>query len=437
MLTMLDYLKQKTKAKKTTAAIVLVALAISAAFSYTGIGVFGQSLDDLQKQKQAKQKQLDEINKKIQQFQTEINQRKKQASSLQNEIATINLEIAQTEAQIEATNRKIDVTNIEIADVTDKIVETENEISDQKEVLKELLNQINDMDQRSPLEVALENDNFTQFLDQLQYVTNIQERSQEVLAEIKKLRAELEIEQSALKKHKSDLDAFREQLDIAEAGLKGQRVAKQQLLDQTKGQERAYQKLLAEQKDAEEEIQREIGEIEAEINKRLGNKKAAAKKGLMTWPMDGTLTQGYGNTGFTKLGYTFHNGIDVAAPAGTPIYAAYTGVVDETGTGNGGYGNWIAIRHNNITGGRTFITLYAHLSSFKVKKGQSVKEGDLIGFEGNTGNTTRLLYGPKRGYHLHFTIFDAEGYGIRRGVKSSLGTYDLPYGATYNPLDFL
>jgi hypothetical protein len=64
--------------------------------------------------------------------------------------------------------------------------------------------------------------------------------------------------------------------------------------------------------------------------------------------------------------------------------------------------------------------------------------GDLIGFEGNTGNTTRLLYGPHRGYHLHFTIFDARGFGVAEGAHpKTYGAYQVPYGAPYNPLDFL
>lgn len=416
--------------------MMLSVMAVAVVFAFHPF-TFGQSVNDLQKQKQAQQQKLNDITAKINQFQTEINARRKQASSLQNEIATINLEIAQTEAQLEATQNKIDLTNLEIAEVTDSIIQTQNDIEKQKGVLKDLIGQINDMDQRSPLEVALENDNFTQFLDQLQYVTNIQQRSQETLTEVKKLRAELEIEQSTLKKHKADLDSLKEQQTIAKAGLAGQRLAKQQILDQTKGQERAFQKLLTEQQKAEDDIQKELNELDAQISKLLGNKKAPARKGLLAWPMDGTLTQGYGRTGFTSLGYSSHNGIDLAGPAGTPIYAVADGVVEDSGKGNGAYGNWVTIRHANITAGRSFISLYGHMSSYRLKDGQKVKAGDLVGFEGNTGNTTRLLYGPHRGYHLHFTLFDAEGYGVRRGVKSGLGVNDVPYGATYNPLDFL
>lgn len=403
---------------------------------YSKPPVVGQSIDDLQKQKQEKQQKLDAINKKISQLQAEIKQRKSAASSLNNEIAILNLEIAETEAQIEATNDKIDASNLEIADVTEKIIRTESDIQKQKAILKELIRRINDLDQMSPLEIALENDNFTEFLDQLQYATNIQEQSQETLTAIKTLKSELEIKQAQLKKYKADLDALRGQLEVAEAGLAGQRKGKQQILDQTRNQEKAYQRLLSESESLEEQIEEEIFNLEVELRKRLGNNRLPAKKGLLAWPMDGTLTQGYGNTGFRALGYNFHNGIDIAAPAGSSIYASGDGTVLDTGTGSGAYGNWVTIKHQ--VGSRALVTLYAHMSSFRVKEGQQVKSGDLLGFEGNTGNTTRLLYGPHRGYHIHFTVFDFDSYGVAKGtLTKQFGTYYVPYGATYNPLDFL
>lgn len=418
---------------------ILLIAAVTGSFNFTPRAV-GQSADQLQLEKEAKQKELDEILRKIGQLQGEIQQRRSAQNSLNNEIAILNLEIAETEAQLEATEKKIDVTNFDIAEITEQVVETEDNIEKQKNVLKELIIQINDLDQRTPLEIALANDNFTDFLDQMQYVTSVQEQSQQTLTEIKALKAELEIKQAELKQEKASLDALLEQLSLAEAGLAGQRSAKQQVLDQTRGQEKIYQQLLAESEGLEDQIAREIFDLEVAIRDRLGDRRLPSIKGLLAWPMNGILTQGYGNTGFTSLGYNFHNGLDIASPAGTQIYAAADGTVVGAGTGGGAYGNWVAIKHNIATssGNRGLITLYAHMSSFRVSVGQPVEQGELVGFEGNTGNTTRLLYGPHRGFHLHFTVFDAEGYGVAPGkFENIFGPYQVPYGATYNPLDFL
>jgi len=88
-------------------------------------------------------------------------------------------------------------------------------------------------------------------------------------------------------------------------------------------------------------------------------------------------------------------------------------------------------------GKRDIFSLYAHLSKILVSSGTGVLQGDIVGTEGNTGNTTRLQYGPERGYHLHFSIFDEEGFGIKDGAFPDIyGPYRIPFGYTYNPFNF-
>jgi murein DD-endopeptidase MepM/ murein hydrolase activator NlpD len=104
------------------------------------------------------------------------------------------------------------------------------------------------------------------------------------------------------------------------------------------------------------------------------------------WPADGVISSGFG----WRWG-RLHAGIDIAAPTGTPILAASSGVVDYAGWSDGGYGNMIDIRHSDGT-----ITRYGHLSEIFVKEGQSVGQGQSIAAMGSTGFST----GP----HLHFEI---------------------------------
>ncbi|MBU1759819.1 MAG: M23 family metallopeptidase, partial [Bacteroidetes bacterium] len=85
-----------------------------------------------------------------------------------------------------------------------------------------------------------------------------------------------------------------------------------------------------------------------------------------------------------------HEGLDFAAPIGTPIYATGDGVVIAAG-GERGYGNRIMISH-----GYGYVTKYAHMSKFKARKGQRVHRGDVIGYVGNTGAST----GP----HCHYEV---------------------------------
>jgi murein DD-endopeptidase MepM/ murein hydrolase activator NlpD len=87
---------------------------------------------------------------------------------------------------------------------------------------------------------------------------------------------------------------------------------------------------------------------------------------------------------------TFHYGVDMAAPEGTPFYAAGDGVVIEAGPMSG-FGNAIMIEHADGT-----ITVYGHEEKYLVEKGEKVKAGQLIGLVGSEGEST--------GYHLHFEI---------------------------------
>ncbi|WP_215085299.1 M23 family metallopeptidase [Exiguobacterium sp. s78] len=121
-------------------------------------------------------------------------------------------------------------------------------------------------------------------------------------------------------------------------------------------------------------------------------KPAPSSGGLFIHPTAGTVTQGYGSAG-GENGYTFHNGIDFGGPVGTPIVAAATGTVI-TASGGGPYGNHVMIAHQ--LNGKTYTTVYAHMSSLNARAGQRVSQGQQIGALGSTGNST----GP----HLHFEI---------------------------------
>ena len=92
-----------------------------------------------------------------------------------------------------------------------------------------------------------------------------------------------------------------------------------------------------------------------------------------------------------------YNGVDLAAPAGTPVFASAEGsvIISRSSGWNGGYGNYVVISHPNGT-----QTLYSHLSGVTVYEGMSVVRGELVGYVGSTGKST----GP----HLHFEVRGAK-----------------------------
>lgn len=113
---------------------------------------------------------------------------------------------------------------------------------------------------------------------------------------------------------------------------------------------------------------------------------------LFKWPARGVITSWYSWRRDPFSGRnSFHNGIDIGVPLGTPVAAAMEGTVAETGYSSI-MGKYVTMRH---PGG--WKTLYAHMSSVSVQSGQYVSQGKRLGLSGNTGYST----GP----HLHFTVY--------------------------------
>ncbi len=107
--------------------------------------------------------------------------------------------------------------------------------------------------------------------------------------------------------------------------------------------------------------------------------------GQFIWPVrGGVISQGY------RAG---HRAIDIAAPIGTPVYAADSGIVIKSGYSKDGYGGRVIIDHQI-----DYVTLYAHLTQALVQEGDVVQKGQVIGYVGSTGNST----GP----HIHFELRD-------------------------------
>lgn len=110
-------------------------------------------------------------------------------------------------------------------------------------------------------------------------------------------------------------------------------------------------------------------------------------------PVAGVLTSNFGSRWGAQ-----HSGLDIAAPIGTPIYAAADGTVTDAGPASG-FGLWVKVKHDDGT-----ETVYGHVNDFSVQPGQHVSAGEQIATVGNRGQST----GP----HLHFEVHDPSGVKV-------------------------
>jgi hypothetical protein len=132
----------------------------------------------------------------------------------------------------------------------------------------------------------------------------------------------------------------------------------------------------------------------------------------LIYPVSGPITQKFGENPslYAQWGFPGHNGLDIGVSNGTPVKAAAKGTVDKVSFENGGYGNYVKLKHTD--GATVYYTYYAHLMQTSVSAGQTVEAGAVIGFSNNTGAST----GP----HLHFGLRGSNQTDAYKGYMDPL-----------------
>lgn len=239
------------------------------------------------------------------------------------------------------------------------------------------------------------------------------ENTEQVKAEYEEYKAELEAKQAALR---ADQIELQKQIDEATDLINA-------LLEDIEGNAEELAKLQAAQDETQKEIDEMVEELERQRREEEERRRQEAAAnggggsssgggggsvtgtGSFAWPCPSCtyITSRVGNRWHPVTGeWRYHSGLDIGASYGATIVASDGGTVTCAGV-KGGYGNCVMIDHGN-----GYVTLYGHMSSIAVSLGQTVSQGDTIGYVGSTGIST----GP----HLHFeirqggTILDPENW---------------------------
>jgi len=363
-----------------------------------------EELSDLDKQMEAKKKEIEALQKKSESYKKQIEVAQRKSLSLETELAILSNKIAKIKIDIEATEKKIEQIALEIKTLEAQIQEKEARIAENKNRIADFLRLIHRNDQKGYLEVLAANQSFSEVFDQMQYVENLQADLQKVLNQVQDLKAELEKKKSEQEAKKLEEENSKNDLVKMQSSLETQIGSKELLLNETFASEKQFQNWLLQSKYEEEQINSEIYNLERSIRQKLEESDKSFADGgssgavVLSWPVD----PGRGITAtFHDPDYPFryifeHPAIDIRASQGTQVKAAAPGYVARIKNGGmKGYSYVMIIHSNGIS------TVYGHLSKINVQEDTYVIRGQTIGLSGGMPGTPGAG-GLTTGPHLHF-----------------------------------
>ncbi len=386
---------------------VLMALVMAFSFSLTALAADENDKEEKEQQIEALEQEKEEQNQALNSMQTdkanteaEIESLDSQLASVQTEIDTTNSELEQTEAALEQTKKDLEAAR-----------EKEKK---QYETLKLRIKVMYKKGDTGYLEILLAAEDITSLLNSTEYISKISDYDSNLLQSLQETRAQIEELEKQQEEEVARITQLKEELEAQETELQGildEKAAYIQSLNATIEYTEEYIQELEENISMEQQA---LAEIEAEIRAAAAAAAAEAAAaasgggessgggyvedvsnaykpsygGGWVWPSDTTyLTDTFG---YQDWRGGSHNGIDIGASYGSPIYAAASGTVWIAGYSSSA-GNWVVIDH-----GGGVLTVYMHASALYVSSGQYVSAGQSIAAVGSTGWST----GP----HLHFGV---------------------------------
>lgn len=353
---------------------------------------YAASLEDEKKKQQEIQKELKDTKKYLQELEklkgdTEayIKELDVRLNELTDSIYKIEEGITLKKAEIEAI--KVDIEN------------AKKDVSAQYEAMKLRIQYMYENGQSSYIDMILGSGNMSELLTRAEYLSQITAYDREQLVKYQQAKFTLEEKEKILIAEEAELETMlveaKEEVKATEELLAAKQSAMAGFDSQISEEEAAAKELQAEL-EAQKAIVAELEEIERKRKEeeKKNQLKLTYDGGKMAWPLPGysriSSKFGYRSNPFGGSGREYHNGIDIPAPRGTNIIAAYDGQIAWSSYSSSA-GNWIGIDHGN-----GYYTIYMHMSKRLVSEGQIVKKGDVIGLVGTTGRST--------GNHLHFGI---------------------------------
>lgn len=384
-----------------------------------------KSSDEIQEEIDQLEAQKAENDKKIEELQSQLSGNMEEMEAVVAEKNVIDQQITLLFEQMDNLDAQIKAYGQLVADKQAELDKAQAELDYLNEKNQERICAMEKNGQVSYWSVLFQATSFTDMLDRMYMVLQINQADKEALAELDAAARQVETAKAALEEEMAALEVSRQELDKTQAELDEKRAKADELLANLVARGEEYAALVEQ---AEEESYHMLLSIIEKQNERTEAEEREYQEWLAQQkppapPTDSGSTGDIGGSGsagddndvdgvtwlvpisYTRFSspfgmrlhpvygdYRLHNGVDLSAPEGTPIYASRAGEVIVATYGASG-GNYVMIDHMD----NTYTTMYLHMTQYVVSVGQYVNAGELIGYCGSTGVST----GP----HLHFSVF--------------------------------
>ena len=363
--------------------------------------------------------QINELKEEKKELQEQINKIRSQYKANEDEMVSlveqkdiIDQEISLLHEQVNNINTQIMSFGLLIADKQKELDEARTMLAELNLKNKERIQAMEEEGNLSYWEVLFKANSFSDLLDRLNMIQEIAASDKRRIAEMSQVAEKVATAQAELETEKADLEITRAELDVAQKELEEKRAEADSVLRQLIAKGEEFEAMLDESEQLQDELMAEIAQAEKDLKAAEYQEWLATYVPPTTYPSDDTTPSGQAPSSsgwvcpvpYYTLTSPFgmrihpihgtrkmHNGVDMAAAQGTPIYAAKSGKVTTTSFQAGGAGYYVSINH-----GDGFSSIYMHMTHYIVSPGQYVNAGQVIGYVGSTGGST----GP----HLHFGI---------------------------------
>ena len=418
-------MKNRKKFVSILAAVMAAIMVLTLVLSLVPTKAYAASSSEIRKQINGLQEKRTEMKSQMKELQDQYKANEDEISDIVARKNLIDQEIGLLHAQVDNINEQITAYGVLIADKQDELDAAQENYDNLNEEYKTRIRTMEEEGTLSYWEVLFKANSFSDLLDRMSMIEEIAASDNRRLEALDEATKAVATAQEELATEKADLEQTKEELNSTQAELDAKREEADGVIAElvAKGQE--IEGLQDELESEDQDLLKQIAQMEKEYNAAKhqewlaymatyttvapattapsgngGNSGGSGNNGSSTPSSGGSwlrpcsytyMSSPFGfRTSPTAGASSYHQGVDLAAPANTPVYATRSGIVRTT-TYSGSAGYYVTINH-----GDGFSSIYMHLNNYVVSAGQAVSAGQLIGYVGRTGIAT--------GYHLHFGI---------------------------------